>query len=279
LNRLQPGHQRTAFALGCNVKQFVERHGLNTIGFLTLTFAEHVVAVKEASRRFNNLARRVLKRYREWIAVLERQASKRLHFHLLVAVGFDIRSGFDFEKTKRGNYRSASAALRREWSFWRRKAPAHGFGRVELLPIRSTVEGIARYVGKYIAKHIGERIEEDKGARLVRYSKGTSRCSTRFAWNSVRGWLWRQKVGRTAERIGAVELEDFREHFGPRWAWALAQVIMCVPLHEYPSKEHARVDGRNVKSIPDDAKEVIFPKSKRIARVLDGEAGQVVYTE
>ncbi|MGB7747589.1 MAG: hypothetical protein WBN75_09910 [Verrucomicrobiia bacterium] len=114
-------------------------------------------------------------RYPEYIIVMERMDSGRIHYHLLVVLAQDIRTGFDFAAVKRGNYRSASAYLRREWKFWRETAPKYGFGRTELLPIRKTAEGVAKYVGKYVAKHIGQRLPEDKGARLVRYSKGANR--------------------------------------------------------------------------------------------------------
>ena len=39
-------------------------------------------------------------------------------------------------------------------------------------PIKSTSEGISKYVGKYIGKHMESRLDEDKGARLVEYSRG-----------------------------------------------------------------------------------------------------------
>jgi hypothetical protein len=45
-----------------------------------------------------------------------------------------------------------------------RPAPKYGFGRTELLPIKKTAEGVAKYVGKYVAKHIGQRLPADKGA-------------------------------------------------------------------------------------------------------------------
>src|SRR5690349_4331325 len=76
-NALSAGHRRTAFALGFNVRELVVESGIERIGFLTLTFADHVVSIKEGSRRFNNAARRLLKRYTKWIAVPERQQSKR----------------------------------------------------------------------------------------------------------------------------------------------------------------------------------------------------------
>ena len=60
----------------------VEQFGIEKLGFLTLTFADRVVEISEASRRFDNLNRRVLKvRYKRTVAVPERQKSGRLQFH------------------------------------------------------------------------------------------------------------------------------------------------------------------------------------------------------
>jgi len=65
-----------------------------------------------------------------------------------------IRTGFNFAAVKRGDYRSASDYLRREWKFWWKTALKYVFGRTELLPIRKTADGVAKYVGKYIAKQL-----------------------------------------------------------------------------------------------------------------------------
>jgi hypothetical protein len=149
----------------------VEKYGLDRIGFLTLTFALHILSYKQAQKYLHSLMTGVLKgRYVEYIIVMERMKSGRIHYHLLVVLAQDIRTGFDFDAVKRGDYRSANGILRSEWAFWRKTAPLYGFGRTELMPIKSSAEGIARYVGKYIAKHIGNRLPEDKGARLVRYA-------------------------------------------------------------------------------------------------------------
>jgi hypothetical protein len=254
LNCFTSGHKRTAFALGFNTRSFVEKWGLERVGFFTLTFSSHVSEHRIAQKAFNSLATGVLRdRYESYISVLERQRSSRIHYHLLLATGFDLRTGFDFKSIRTGDYRSAGEALRREWAFWRRKAPMYGFGRTELFPIESTVEGIALYVGKYISKHVGARRGDDKGARLVRYSKGSMRCSTRFAWNSVGGWLWRSKLGIKSAECGFTSLSDWGEAFGPKWAWALAESIMRVSMSAYPTIEHARADGRDVDGLPKDA--------------------------
>lgn len=62
----------------------------------------------------------------------------------------------------------------------------YGFGRAELLPIRSYAGGIARYVGKYLEKGSQFRGEQFKGARMVRYSRGLP--SATISLGSSRGW-------------------------------------------------------------------------------------------
>ena len=67
-------------------------YGIERLGFLTLTFADHVTDAREAQRRFHSLATHVLNtRYRaRWIRVLERHESGRIHYHLIVVEIFKI---------------------------------------------------------------------------------------------------------------------------------------------------------------------------------------------
>ena len=219
-----------------NVKQFVARFGIERVGFLTLTFAEHITDPAEARRRFHNLTRRVLQRYSEWVRVFERQKSGRIHYHLLVVLDQDIRTGVNFEAFANGNYGSAGPHLRAEWAFWRNAARAYGFGRTELLPVRSTGEGIGRYVGKYIAKHMEARKDEDKGVRLVGYSRGAKVVNSNFDWATAGAALWRAKLAMFAKSLGASS-EDyqvkFSEWFGPKWAFHLKDTIAAIRLPVY----------------------------------------------
>ena len=253
LNLLTGGHKRSAHVLYEEVKAFVARFGIEHCGFFTLTHSESVT-VKESNRRFNSLRSGVLAdRYERAIVVLERQKSGRPHNHLLVAVKADIRTGCDFEAFKRRDYSSAAPALRAEWAFWRETCPKYGFGRHELLPVKSNQEGIARYVGKYISKHVRERLLEDKVARLVRYlgfKPGERTAHTRFAWNSDGAWLWRQKVGAFAREYGLRDLDEISRVCGKRWAWFLQERILEQELHGvvYPSyacacRDHPEMKG------------------------------------
>lgn len=234
-NRLSTQARKSAAALAWNVKYMCEKHGLERVGFLTLTFADHILVMAEASKRFNCLATGVLKkRYSDWIKVGERMVSGRIHFHLLVALPHDIRTGFDFDAVMQGDYRSAAKYLRSEWSFWRATAKAYRFGRTELMPIKSSEEAIGRYIGKYIAKHLAQREEADKGARLVSYSKGAKMAGTRFSWASPGAQAWRRKVKAFAwlqfQMHGVPPtMRGLAMALGPRWAYKWREFILSLP--------------------------------------------------
>jgi hypothetical protein len=222
-------------------------YGLENLGFLTLTFRDHVTCAREAQRRLNSLLSGVLrKRYRDYICAMERMESGRIHFHLLIVLDHDIRTGANFQQFKEQVYRSASPALRQEWAFWRKTAPLYRFGRTELMPIKSTTEALSKYVGKYVAKHIGKRLLEDKGVRLIRMSSGARVGTTRFAWNSPAAWVWRKKAQLFGLRNGCLNTDDLKEKFGRRWAYQCYEAIMRQELTHYPTAAHAQADGVQV---------------------------------
>ncbi|MBS0584447.1 MAG: hypothetical protein JSS42_15235 [Proteobacteria bacterium] len=235
---LSSQHKKSACCLAWNVQALAEREGLERLGFLTLTFADHVIDPKEAQRRFNSLATRVLReRYPAgFVRVFERQKSRRIHYHLLVVLKEDIRTGVDFGAFERQDYRTASIELRSEWAYWRKTAKAYGFGRTELMPIRSTPEGIGRYVGKYISKNVAQRKGDDRRVRLVEYSRGARMARTRFAWSSDNARDWRLKVRLFAQMQAwslGVEIHDVSElsrYLGPRWAWNWREFIASLPV-------------------------------------------------
>lgn len=253
-NRLTSAHRKVAFALKFNVEQLAAIYGIERLGFLTLTFAENITDPKEASRRFNSLNTNVLKvRYADTVAVIERQKSGRLHFHCLVILPTDIRTGVNFlvleelcrRKTRVKHVEWLAAGVGKnlfaEWAFWRKTAPDYGFGRTELLPVRSNAEAIACYVGKYIAKHIDSREERDKGVRLVRYSRGAARATARFAWNTPGSDNFRRKLAWLCRGLGCTERNYrgfFRMHFGEKWFWRIVGPLFQVRFNWYPSMEH-----------------------------------------
>lgn len=235
---------KQAKALAYNIRWAGETFGIERLGFLTLTVGDSVngrwVGVrcrKEASRRFNSILNRIRERYRCGVIVTERHKSGVIHFHLLVVLGEDIKTGFDFEAVKRKDYRSASEALRAEWAWWRENQAKYGFGRHELMPVRTTGEQIGRYVAKYLGKSWEERTADDKGGRCVRYfgrwdkrgAKVGPPMSARHGAVTPRACAWRacMKQIQWATAYHGLELNEknIKEYNGPRWAWRVTKQI------------------------------------------------------
>ena len=184
-NELSTSHKKSTYALELNSHSFVKHCGFNRVGFLTLTFADDIQDRQEAQRRFNSLRTNFLnKHFKDYVRVMERCQSGRIHYHLLVDCGCDIRSGLDFRKLQAKDYRTANANLRRFWRMLRSELPKYGFGRAELLPIKTNEKQLAKYISKYIGKHIEQRKPEDKGARLCQFSSNGvwKVATTRFSF-------------------------------------------------------------------------------------------------
>jgi hypothetical protein len=203
------------------------RWGVERIGFLTFTFADDVRTIAEAQRRFNSLnSGQLASRYREWVCVVQRHKDGRIHFHLVVVLERDIRTGFDFEAVRRRDYTSASAYLRAEWAFLRGVMPEYSFGRHELLPIKIT-SGFGRYVARYVGRTEATRAS-DKGARLVRFSKGFQRCVCgAFSKCDVIETRARERLPVIVRTLGYRSQEHLEDDLGPRWRYHLARLMYC----------------------------------------------------
>lgn len=58
---LSTRHKKSAFILKESVDCLAEKFSINFMGFLTLTFAEHILCPKEAQKRLNSLLSNVIK--------------------------------------------------------------------------------------------------------------------------------------------------------------------------------------------------------------------------
>ena len=235
---------KQAKALAFNIEWLGQTFGVERLGFLTLTVGDTVegkfVKVRdraEAERRFNSILNRIREKYQCGVVVVERHKDGGVHFHLVVVVEGDIKTGLDFAAVGLRDYRSASATLRAEWAWWRENAPDYGFGRHELLPVRTTGQQIGRYVAKYLGKSWSERTPDDRGKRCLRYfgrwSKSGVKCgppmSSRFGAMTPKAQAWRacMKQIQMATKLNGVELHEnnIKELVGPRWAWRLTKQL------------------------------------------------------
>ena len=215
------------------VQRLAKTYSVERLGFLTLTFRDDVGSIHEAQRRFHSLLTNCLSQhFKGGITVWER-FGHGIHFHMIVVVDEDIRTGFDFEAVKRKDYRSACLYLREMWATLRVVLPEYDFGRHELLAVRTTAEAVGRYVGKYISKHYEQRREEDRGARIVRFwgvAKQNRCASAQFAWVDGRAAIWRLGVKAFVGynqnfSCGGMGWEGLRILGGPRWAFHLGREI------------------------------------------------------
>lgn len=259
---LKPYHRKCIHALKLNVESLCDKNGIERIGFLTLTYGDHVKDLKDAQRRFKSLQTHCLKKlFKDWIVVIEFMGNGRVHYHLLLVCGENILTGFNFEEVKRKNYRSAGQYLRGLWKILRKDLPRYGFGRHELKPIRTCGKAVASYVAKYFSKGLANRLPEHKGMRLVRYSRGWRVANCQFAWASPRAGLWRGKLAEFAKRRGIKSFQGFQDRFGPKWAYKLKDRVMSIRLSKYDLAWLAVADGQLPESylqshggeIPDDA--------------------------
>lgn len=244
--------KKSAAALEMNVHGLIEAYGINNCAFVTLTFADEVTDPREASRRFNSLNTNFLRhQINGYVGVFELHKSGRIHFHFVVNLGFDCRTGFDFEAVANGNYSSACPRLRSLWKLWRERLPDYGFGRFQVVPIKGGAAGIANYVAKYVGKSLTARKPEHKGFRLVRCSMDKKqewkRANSCFSFISAGSRHWRECLKRwflqsrdflkqrslmkglvVRQRLDETDYDDFlRNTLGSKWAFFNRRQILA----------------------------------------------------
>lgn len=254
-NRLSSYHKKQAQTLYSNVDRLVriESKSINHVAFLTLTFQENITDHKEAYRRFRSFNSHFLAPhpiYGNWVNVKEHQARGAWHFHMIIQLSEDIRTGFDFDKfdawlkgpRKKGTFPTGNSQIRSLWAEFDKVLPEYGFGKIFTLePIKSNAEAVSRYVGKYVSKQIGQRPESDKGVRLINYSRGWLKNSVNLAWYNDNSKLWRRKVALFARIHGCQELYQLAEVLGSDWAYRYQNEIMDLDI--VPKKFEDEVYG------------------------------------
>jgi hypothetical protein len=226
-------NRKCLFAARENMRGYVRRVGEDRIGVLTLTTADECQSLREFQRRWNSLMTNFVRRlWRSGVWVRERQMrTGNWHGHALVDVGFEIRPGFPFEEVSRRNYRNVDSRVRDLWKQLREKAPRYGFGRTELLPVKSNSEWAIKYLTSYLGKALlSEKTVGEEKARLF----GTWGCLrnvySRFDWVSAR--LVRKKKAWLGWAHGFVDEGAFSQGYGDRWWFRLGESLMRVILPE-----------------------------------------------
>lgn len=245
---LTPYHKKQAYTVYLNADRFVSMApSLGHVGFLTITTPDNCTDPKALGKRWDSFNSHFFKKspdYVHHLGVKERQQRGALHLHLLTQHPEDIRTGFDWESylesarlKKEGKpwrhvaakcYRSATPYLAERWAELRHELPKYGFGRSELLPIRTTVDAVSRYMGGYLGKHIGNREERDKGMRFTFSDQGWIKHSTKFQFHTEGSAEWRQKLALFAMLLRCETIDDITDKLGPGWAYRYRDAIMDI---------------------------------------------------
>jgi hypothetical protein len=226
-------NRKPLFAAQQNMRGYVKQMGEDRIGVLTLTTADECRSLREFQRRWNSLMTNFIRRlWKSGVWVRERQMrTGNWHGHALVDVGFDIRSEFPFEEVSQRNYRNVDFRVRELWKQLREKTPRYGFGRTELLPIKSNSEWAIKYLTGYLGKALwSEKTVGEEKARLFGMWGCVRSAYSRFDW--VSGRIVRKKKAWLAWVHGLEDEDAFSRSYGDRWWFRLGESLMRVILPE-----------------------------------------------
>ena len=278
---IQSNHRKTAHALNQNATAFVDHHGLNHCGFLTLTFKNRLWPIP-AAKCLAKAIRFFPDYFDDWIWTMGLGNNFRIHYHALLQCRFDLHAGIDLTAYQRmrdvndgisgpGEHPDASPAdrlrnlrcqlcnadLRRLRGELYPRLRKVGFGQqINLSPILSSGPAVASYLRENYLETVRGRNASFSGQRLTGYKRGGYRVlSLPFAWTSQ---SQRRLAYRTiGEVLGVTDYEGMKENFGPKWGYLANLLIHDLESHygenprRWPQSEIVRLaEDRMPRLIP-----------------------------
>jgi hypothetical protein len=229
VNCIVNGRYRSVFVAEENIRLYIWRHGEQNIGSLTVTAADCLEAADFQSK-WHSCLNALRKVFPTGMWTRERQPrSGNWHAHAAVNVGWDIKTDFPRDQVERGFYANVDPRLREAWQYLREKAASHGFGRVELLPLKYNGAACARYFTKYLAKSLGsEKCAGEEKCRLFGVWGGVRFAYARFTF--LRSRITQKRKQWLAEVLELPGESKLGEALGARWWFhfgkALSEVVM-----------------------------------------------------
>ncbi len=223
------GNYRSVFVAQENIRLYVWKFGEENVGCLTVTLADCNSSC-EFQKKWHSFLNGLRKIFPTGMWVRERQPrSGNWHAHAVVNVGWDIKTKFPFDQVRKGFYANVNERLRLIWKQLRDVAESHGFGRIELLPLKYSGTACAAYLTKYLTKAFGS-------GKLL----GEERCRLFSAWGRVRfvhrhfsflsSRIVQKKKGWLAHALDLPDETHLAAALGTRWWLAirdsLSQLIM-----------------------------------------------------
>src|SRR5215468_6094927 len=151
-NCIVNGKYRSVFVAEENLRLYIWKHGEQNIGALTVTAAS-TLRSSDFQKKWHSFLNALRKIFPTGMWVRERQPrSGNWHAHAVVNVGWNIKRNFPFDQVRKGFYANVDEELRLLWKQLRDLSESHGFGRIELLPLKYGGCACARYLTKYLTK-------------------------------------------------------------------------------------------------------------------------------
>lgn len=153
------------------LQRFVRRIGEARVGSFGVSMpGSSGVRLLDAEFDFAGYRDRCLRKvFRSAVWTMERQAQTRdWHVHALVAVEFDLQTGFPFDAVKNKDYSEVPEKIRKLWKYLRDAAAETGYGISNIMPVEAGVRGrLVTYNRPYLFP-----VAPGKADRLVSYLSG-----------------------------------------------------------------------------------------------------------
>ena len=240
-NCIRAQRRKQLFVAQENIRLYIEKFGANNVGVLTITTPDECLSAQNFQAKWHSFRTNVIRRiFPTGMWVRERQPrTGNWHAHAVVNLGRDIRTAFPFEQVKRRLYPNVDAGLRSIWKMLREKGNSHGFGRIELLPIKHNGSGCARYLTKYLGKaFVSEKLFGEERCRLFGVWGRVRFVHSQFEWVANR--IMRRRKAWLASTAGLKDAEGFKALYGPFWWFVIGEALVKVilPIEYYQARNN-----------------------------------------
>jgi hypothetical protein len=172
------------------------------------------------------------------------------HAHAVVNVGWDIKTDFPREQVARGFYANVDSRLRNIWKLLREAGEAHGFGRIELLPLKYSGAVCARYFTKYLTKSFcSNKLLGEEKCRLFSVWGGVRFAHPKFTFLSSR--IVQKRKQWLAQVLELPDETHIAAALGPHWWFhfskSLSEVILPRDFYRIGSADSRYFDELGLK--------------------------------
>ena len=256
-NCIRNGRHRSVFIAQENIRLYVWKHGVENVGFLTVTTPSECLEPSAFQDKWHSyLTNVVCKAFPTGMWVRERQPrSGNWHAHAVVYAGWDIRTTFPFDQVAKQFYANVDPRLRELWKRLRESAAVHGFGRTELLPLKHSGEACAYYLTSYLAAAFNsEKPAGEEKRRLFSVWGGIRFVYPRFTFLSSR--IIQKRKQWLAEMLELPDETCIAKMLGQRWWFhfgkALCEVIMPEDFYKMGPPNDRRFDEVGLRALQHD---------------------------